>query len=103
MKSKNYPMTADEAANSKAPLKGEDIENALNILKETKEKNGSIPSNGTKIKVAGEETNFDGKTLRISKSVYVNGRSKTYAAGTAWEAIDAFGKKNIVFSASDFN
>jgi hypothetical protein len=86
----------------KEQTKGIEIEAALNILKDKKEAAGLIPASNKKIVIVDGQKDFSGKSLKIQKGLFKNGQMYTYAAGTKWENIDIFGKKNIHFSESDF-
>lgn len=87
---------------SKKIEKGE-VEKALNTFKEQKEKEGIIPKSNKKIVLMDNGVeDFSGMTLKITKGVIKNDVYYSYKAGTNWEAIDAFGKKNIRFNISDF-
>lgn len=80
----------------------QDIEIALNAIKNKKVEEGIIPNDGKKIAIIGGQEDFSGKKLKIQKSFFKNNQQYTYAAGTAWEDIDLFGKKNIQFEKTDF-
>lgn len=75
---------------------------AINALKEKKAAEGIIPNDNKKIKIINGHKDFSGKKLKIQKSFFKNGEMYSYVAGTAWEDLDAFAKKNIHFSESDF-
>lgn len=79
-----------------------EIEVALNVLKEKKEQAGQIPADNKKIVIIGGTQDFSGKSLRITKGLFKNDQNYSYAAGTKWEDIDLFGRKNIHFEESDF-
>jgi len=84
-------------------IEKEDLQNAIDTIKKKKEFDGSIRSDNKKIIITenGIE-NFSGMTLRITKGVIRNDVYYSYKAGTKWEDIDIFGKKNISFNKSDF-
>lgn len=92
-------MTKDKKNNE---LNSE-IENTLNTLKKKKEERGNIPNNNKKIIIINNQKEFKGKSLKISKGLFKDGQNYVYKAGTPWEDIDIFGRKNIHFSESDFN
>tara|TARA_R110000782_G_scaffold215919_1_gene303566 strand:+ start:385 stop:657 length:273 start_codon:yes stop_codon:yes gene_type:complete len=79
-----------------------ELEQAFNTLKKKREEAGSIPENGKKIVIVGEEKDFSGMALKVTKGVIRNGVYHSYKAGTKWEEIDVFGKRNIGFSYCDF-
>ncbi len=79
------------------------LENALNTIKAKKEQAGIIPKNNKKIIIINGVKDFKGKSLRIGKGLFKRGQNYLYKAGTKWEDIDNFGKKNIHFSETDFN
>lgn len=80
-----------------------EIEVALNTLKKKKEEAGIIPADKKKIKIVGGMKDFSGMTLKVKKGVIKDGQYYSYDAGTKWEDIDTFGRKNIRFSESDFD
>lgn len=84
-------------------IKSDEIQAAISTLKTNKEEKGIIPATNKKIIIRSGVSNFKGKSLKIDKGLFKNGRNHFYKAGTKWEDVDAFGKKNIVFSESDFN
>jgi hypothetical protein len=79
-----------------------EIEAVLNAVKKDKEENGVIPADNKKIIIIDGQKDFSGKSLKIQKGLFKNGQNYSYAAGTKWEDIDIFGRKNIHFSESDF-
>lgn len=84
-------------------LESKELEEALNKIKSQKEKQGDVPKNNKKIVIVNGRKEFKGKSLKIEKRLFLNGQNYVYLAGTKWEEIDEFGKKNIHFSESDFN
>lgn len=84
-------------------IEKDDIELALNTLKKKKEEAGTIPSDNKKIVVVNGKKDFKGRSLKVNKGLFKNGQNYTYKAGTKWEDIDIFGKKNIHFNESDFS
>ena len=83
-------------------IKSSEITDALSTLKKKKEDAGIIPADGKKIVVTDGRQDFSGKSLKIIKGLFKNGKNYSYKAGTKWEDIDVFGKKNIRFKESDF-
>ena len=79
-----------------------EIEAAVNKIKEEREENGIIQADNKRIVIIDGQRDFSGKSLKIEKGLFKNGRNYSYAAGTKWENIDNFGRKNIDFSESDF-
>lgn len=79
-----------------------EFESALNALKKKKEEKGIIPSDNKKVVIIDGKKDFSGKVLKIQKGLFKNGQNYTYSAGTKWEELDVFAKKNIHFSESDF-
>jgi len=79
-----------------------ELEKTFAAIKGEKEVKGLIPSDGKKIVIIDGRKDFSGKALKIQKGVFKNGQMYTYSAGTKWEELDAFAKKNIVFSEGDF-
>ncbi len=75
-------------------------ETIINRFKDKAIKKGIIQKS-PKIKIVSKD--FAGKTLRIGKSFYQNGKQGTLKAGTKWEEIDAFFRKRISFTTKDFN
>lgn len=87
---------------NKEKIESKELENAINSLKEGKVQRGVIPDDKKRIKIVGDMKDFSGMTLKITKGVVKNDIYKSYKAGTKWEDIDVFGRKNIHFSESDF-
>ena len=79
-----------------------ELEKAINTVKTNKEEKGIIPKSEKKIVIINGEKDFSGMTLKISKALYKNNQNYVYKAGTKWEDIDIFGKKNIKFTENDF-
>jgi hypothetical protein len=77
--------------------------NVLNEVVKMKENKGQIPSGNKKIVIEGTAIQFRGKTLKIAKNLYKNGKNYSLPAGTKWEDIDNFHRINISFSKADFN
>lgn len=84
-------------------IKKDDFENALNTIKKAKETKGIIPGNNKKIIIKGNSEQFTRKTLRIDKRLFKDGENYLVPAGTKWEEIDNFHRKNISFSKADFD
>ncbi len=82
-------------------IENSDIQGALNTLKKSKEEKGIVPKSN-KIVIVNSKIDFKGKSLKINKGLFKGGQNYTYKAGTKWEDIDVFGKKNIHFKESDF-
>ena len=80
----------------------ETIENVLNKVKKNKEDKGVIPADNKKIVITGNANTFKGKSLKITKGLFKDGQNYSYSAGTKWEDIDNFGRKNISFLITDF-
>jgi len=83
-------------------LESKEIETAINMIKDKREEKGIIPATKKKLLIGGGVVNFSRKSLRIDKGLFKNGQNYSYKAGTSWEDIDAFGRKNIAFNESDF-
>ena len=81
----------------------ETVQNVLNAVKKNKEDKGVIPADNKKIIITGNANTFKGKSLKISKGLFKDGQNYNYPAGTKWEDIDNFGRKNISFSEADFD
>ena len=81
----------------------ETVQNVLNKVKKNKEDKGLIPADNKKIVITGNANTFKGKSLKISKGLFKDGQNYSYPAGTKWEEIDNFGRKNISFSEADFD
>lgn len=79
----------------------EEIAAAFNAVISEKEVQGIIPATA-KIAIIDGHKDFSGKSLRITKGLFKNNQNYSYAAGTKWEDIDVFGRKNIHFEESDF-
>lgn len=76
----------------------DEVQGIMNVIKNDQIQNGNIPRTSP-IAVM----NFAGKVLNKCKSVYMNCNQYFLNAGTAWEDIDAFHRKHISFSESDFD
>lgn len=81
----------------------ETVQNVLNAVKKQKEDKGVIPADNKKIVITGNANTFKGKSLKIAKGLFKDGQNYLYKAGTKWEDIDNFGRKNISFSKADFD
>lgn len=85
-------------------IEKDEIQDAINTIKKRKEEVGAIPVDNKKIVVVENgKKNFSGMALKRAKSVIKNNVCYSYKAGTKWEEIDEFGKKNIDFNENDFN
>lgn len=81
-----------------------EIESAINQIKRDREERGAVPTTSKKILVIENGVkSFSGMSLKKTKGVIKGGVYYSYKAGTKWEDIDSFGKKNIDFLESDFN
>mgnify|MGYP005990432401 CR=1 FL=1 len=83
-------------------IESKELEKALNKIKSQKEEKGDIPKNNKKIVIVNGRKEFKGRSLKIEKRLFKNGQNYVYLAGTKWDDIDEFGKKNLCFSESDF-
>ena len=92
-----------ESVNMTKEMTTETVQNVLNQVKKNKEDKGVIPADNKKIIITGNANTFKGKSLKITKGLFKNGRNYKYPAGTKWEDIDNFGRINISFSKADFN
>jgi hypothetical protein len=77
---------------------GKEAEEILNSIKDHKINEGIIPRTTTKIRIQ----DFAGKVLCRSKSIYMGGVQYFVKAGTKWEDVDKFARKNIAFTEADF-
>ena len=81
----------------------QNLGSVLNEVVQMKEDKGHIPSSNKKIAIEGSADQFKGKTLKIAKNLYKNGKNYILSAGTKWSDIDNFHRLNISFSKADFN
>lgn len=88
---------------TKETITKESVQNVLNTVKKSKEDKGEIPADNKKIRITGNANTFKGKSLKITKGLFKDGQNYSYPAGTKWEDIDNFGRKNISFSKADFD
>jgi hypothetical protein len=92
-----HKISSLKLKNVSADDPSQEIESALNTIKDTNIKNGILPRSPS-IRVQ----NFAGKVLKRSKSVYLNDSQYFVKEGTAWEDIDPFHRKHITFNDEDF-
>jgi len=78
----------------------EEAQEIINAVKDEQIKEGIIDKTPQIVVVS---TDFAGKKLKISKGLYKNGRQITIEAGTKWEDVSPFLRKNIKFTEKDFN
>lgn len=82
--------------------KSTEFQNVLSSLKKEKEDKGAILPNNKKIIIKGNANLFKGKSLKIDKGLFKDGENYVAPAGTKWEDINNFLRKNISFSQADF-
>lgn len=96
-KSKTSNLKLKNAEDDNGKNGAQVIEGALNALK-TKAENEGLKPKTTSVIIR----DFAGKTLKRSKSVMHNKQQFFVKAGTKWEDVDVFARRNIVFSDADF-
>lgn len=77
---------------------GKEVENIMNSVMKKKIENGDIPKTTTQVLVK----DFAGKVLKRTKSVFVGGTQYFVNAGTKWEDVEKFMRKNTRFTDADF-
>ncbi len=83
---------------SDSKSEGKEIEEIMNSITDKKIETGDLPSSTSHVLVQ----DFAGKVLRRTKSVFISGTQYFVKAGTKWEDVDKFARKQISFSDADF-